>query len=42
MWVPFLDSEDIDIIILGAIWKLVKGQGCPELISDYGVQSARL
>jgi hypothetical protein len=32
IWVPFLDPEDIKILSLGAIWNLVKGHGCPELI----------
>jgi hypothetical protein len=39
---PFLDPEDIQILSLGAMWNLVKGQGCPELVSDYGAQKACL
>jgi hypothetical protein len=31
-----LDPEDIKILGLRAIWNLVKEQGYPELISDYG------
>jgi len=38
----FLDPEAIKILSLGAIWNLVKEQGSPELISDYGAQRARL
>jgi hypothetical protein len=43
MWVPFLDPEDIKILSWGwggASGTLVKGQGCPELITDYGSQGA--
>jgi hypothetical protein len=42
IWVPFLDPEDIKILSLGPSGTLVKGQGSPELISDYGAQRARL
>jgi len=36
-----LDPEDIKILSLGGpSGTLVKGQGSPELISDYGAQSA--
>ena len=38
--VPFLDTEDTEILSLGAIWKFVKGQGSPEIISDYGARRA--
>jgi hypothetical protein len=41
IWIPFLDPEDI-VLSLGAIWNFDKGQGCPELISDYGAQRAGL
>jgi hypothetical protein len=27
IWVPFLDSEDIKILSLGAIWNFGKGTG---------------
>jgi hypothetical protein len=27
VWVPFLDPEDIKILILGAIWNFGKGTG---------------
>jgi hypothetical protein len=33
---PFVDSEDIKILSLGAIW--VKGQGCTELITLWGTK----
>jgi hypothetical protein len=36
IWVPFMDPEDIKILSLGAIWNLVKEQGSPKLILDYG------
>jgi hypothetical protein len=36
------DPEDILILIWGPSGILVKGQGSPELISDYGVQRACL
>jgi hypothetical protein len=39
---PFLDPEDFNILSLGPSGTLVKGQGCPELMSDYGAQRARL
>jgi hypothetical protein len=42
VWVPFLDPEAIKILSLGAIWNLVKEQGSPELILDYGAQRACL
>jgi hypothetical protein len=42
IWVPFLDPEDIKILSLGPSGTFVKGQGCPELISDYGAQRAHL
>ena len=42
IWVPFLDPEDIKILNLGPSGTLVKGQGCPQLISDYGVKRACL
>jgi hypothetical protein len=42
IWVPFLDPEAIKILSLGAIWNLVKEQGSPVLILDYGAQRARL
>jgi len=42
IWVPFLDPEDIQILSLGPSGALVKGQGSPELISDYGEQRAHL
>jgi len=38
----FLDPEDIQILNLGAILNLVKGQGSAELISDCGAQRDRL
>jgi hypothetical protein len=34
----FLGSEDIKILSLGLLGTLVKGQGSPELISDYETQ----
>jgi hypothetical protein len=42
IWVPFLDPEAIKILNLGATWNLVKEQGSPEVISDYGAQRVRL
>jgi hypothetical protein len=42
IWVPFLDPEDIKILSLGPTGTLVKVQGSPELISDYGAQRAHL
>jgi hypothetical protein len=42
IWVPFLDPEAIKILSLGASETLVKGQGSPELISDYGAQRSNL
>jgi hypothetical protein len=40
--VPFLETEDIKILSLEPSGTLVKGQGSPELILDYGAQRARL
>jgi hypothetical protein len=40
--VLFFDPEDIKILSLEVIWDLVKGQGSPELMSDYGAQRTRL
>ena len=42
IWIPFMDPEDIMILSLRTIWNLVKKQGYPELIVDYGAQSGRL
>ena len=42
IWVPFLDPEDIKILSQGAFWNLVKEQGPPELIPDYGAKRACL
>jgi len=42
IWVPSFDPEDIKILSLGPSGTLVKRQASPELISDYGSQSARL
>jgi len=41
MWVPFLDPEAIKILSLGRSGTLVKEQGSPELIFDYGAQRVR-
>jgi len=38
IWVPFFDPENINILSLGPHGTSVKGQGSPELISDYGGQ----
>jgi len=38
--VPILDPEDIKILSLGPSGTLVKGQGSPELILDYGAKRA--
>jgi hypothetical protein len=40
--VPFLDPEDIKNLSLGTIGTVIKGQGSPELISDYGAKRASL
>jgi hypothetical protein len=40
--VPFLEPKDIKVSNLGPSGTLVKVQGFPELISDYGAQTARL
>jgi len=37
-----LEPEGINILNLGPSGTLVKGQGPPELILDYGAQRARL
>jgi hypothetical protein len=42
IWVSFLDPEGIKILSLGPFGTLVKGQGSPELISDYGAQRFRV
>ena len=42
IWVPFLEPEDVKSLSLGPSGTLVKEQGCPELILDYGSQRARL
>jgi hypothetical protein len=42
IWVPFLVPEAIKILSLEAIWNLIKGQGSPELILEYGAQRACL
>jgi len=42
IWVPFLDPEDIKILSKVASGTSVKGQGSPELISDYGAHRACL
>ena len=42
IWVPFLDPEAIKILSLGPSGTLVKEQGYPELILDYGAERARL
>jgi hypothetical protein len=42
VWVSYLDPTDIKILSLGPSGTLVKGQGCAELISDYGAQRASL
>jgi hypothetical protein len=36
IWVSFLDPKDIKIYVWGPYGTLVKEQGSPELISDYG------
>jgi len=40
IWFPFLDPEAIKILSLGPSGTLVKEQGSPELILDYGAQRA--
>jgi hypothetical protein len=41
-WVPFLGPEAIKICLGGPSGNLVKEQGSPELILDYGAQRACL
>jgi len=41
-WIPFMDPENIKILSQGPSGTLVKEQGSPELILDYGAQRARL
>jgi hypothetical protein len=42
IWVPLLDPQAIKILSLGPSGSIVKEQGSPELILDYGAQRARL
>jgi hypothetical protein len=42
IWVPSLDPEAIRTLSPGPSGTVVKGQGSPELILDYGAQRARL
>jgi hypothetical protein len=42
IWVPFLDTEDIKILSLGAIRNFSKGTGLSFAVSDYGAKRALL